>query len=241
MKVYGLVPARSGSKGLPDKNIKQVGGHPLMAYSIAYGNKLGLDDLIVSTDSKTYADIAVSYGATCPYLRGALASSDKAREEDILKDLNENLPKHGICLPDLWVWLKPTNPFRCISAGTKAIQILRDDLSIDSVRIVSESDMRLQKINKEGFLESIPREWLKEYSKMPRTSFPKAYAPFSQETFRHKLWLENGPRFLGDRIQPIIRPRITGFDVDDLDTFMLVQALIEMTPRHKFIEEFLHL
>ena len=66
MRVYALVPARSGSKGLPDKNIQDIGGHPLMAYAIAFGRELGIDRVIVSTDSERYAEIARIYGADCP-------------------------------------------------------------------------------------------------------------------------------------------------------------------------------
>jgi CMP-N,N'-diacetyllegionaminic acid synthase len=241
VKVYGLVPARSGSKGLPDKNILPVGGHPLMAYSIAYGKKLGLDALLVSTDSAKYAEIGRHYGAECPYLRGEEASSDSAREEDILSDLQKNLPSYGYAMPDLWVWLKPTNPFRSVLAGIEAIQILKEDPNIESVRIVSEADIRLQQINEQGYLESIPKQWVTKYSKMPRTAFPKAYLPYNQETFRHRCWLEHGTRFMGDRIKPIICSRLTGLDVDDAEGFRLVQALIESQPRHAHVAEYLHL
>ena len=96
MRVYALIPARSGSKGLPDKNIRPIDGHPLLAYSIAFGKKLPIDRVILSTNSITYREIATQYGAECPYLRGAKASSDTAMEEDILADLNENLPRCGI-------------------------------------------------------------------------------------------------------------------------------------------------
>ncbi len=241
MKTYGLVPARSGSKGLPDKNVLVVGGHPLLAYAITYGRKLDLDKVIVSTDSSKYADIALRYGAECPYLRGAKASSDAAREEDILEDLQNNLSNHGIEMPDLWVWLKPTNPFRSVQAGNEGIKILRDNAEVDSVRIVSEADMRLQKINRLGYLEPITSDWDRRFSKLPRDAFPKAYQPFNQEIFRHRLWRELGSRFMGDRIHPIVQPRITGLDIDDVDTFEIVKALIEANPRPKVVDRYIHI
>src|ERR1700761_2214287 len=104
LRVYALIPARSGSKGLPDKNVAEVDGHPLMAYSIAFGRRLDIDRVIVSTDADSYRAIALRYGAECPYLRGPRASGDEAREEDILADLAENLPRCGIPLPDIWIW-----------------------------------------------------------------------------------------------------------------------------------------
>ena len=68
--------------------------------------------MLVSTDSPKYQEIANTYGAECPYMRGPAASHDTAMEEDILADLEQNLPKHGIDIPDFWIWLKPTCPFR---------------------------------------------------------------------------------------------------------------------------------
>ncbi len=241
MKVYGLIPARAGSKGLPDKNIKKVGGHPLMAYAIAYGLRLNLDKLIVSTDSDKYAAIATQYGAECPYLRGPKASSDTAREEDILEELDGKLPILGIDLPDIWVWLKPTNPFRCLDAGRQAIEILSTDPEIDSVRVVSQADLRLQLINEKGFLEAVSSGWPDTLSKIPRTFLPAVYSPYNQEIFRHALWKKNGPRFMGEKIYPIVRPQITGIDIDDYDTFLLAKALIECTPRQEYIRRFTHL
>jgi len=80
MRAYAMIPARSGSKGVPDKNIKEIDGHPLLSYAVAFGLKLGVDKVIVSTDSQKYADIALSYGAEVPCLRSPEASGDGARE-----------------------------------------------------------------------------------------------------------------------------------------------------------------
>ena len=69
MKFIALIPARSGSKRLPDKNIKLLGGHPLIAYSIQAAIKSKLFDKVVcATDSKKYAEIAIKYGAEVPIL-----------------------------------------------------------------------------------------------------------------------------------------------------------------------------
>ena len=65
-----------------------------------------------------------------------------------------------IDIPDLWVWLKPTCPFRSVDAVEEAIQILRETPDANSVRIVSEADARVHRINKEGFLEPLLSEWI---------------------------------------------------------------------------------
>jgi CMP-N,N'-diacetyllegionaminic acid synthase len=241
MRTYALIPARSGSKGLPDKNILPIDGHPLLAFSIAFGKKLPIDRVIVSTDSSIYQKIATQYEVECPYLRGPKASSDSAMEEDILADLNENLPRCGIDVPDIWVWLKPTCPFRSVDAVEEAIQILRDTPDVDSVRIVSEADARVHRINKEGFLEPLLSEWDPRRSKMRRSEFPKVYQPFNLEVFRHSGWAEPGALFMGRRIRPIIRPRITGLDVDDRDGFDIIKSLIEARPRAEIVQKYTHL
>ena len=69
MKIYAIVPARSGSRGLPDKNIKVLAGKPLIAYSIDFAKRLGVDRIFCSTDSKEYACIAKTHGAEVPFLR----------------------------------------------------------------------------------------------------------------------------------------------------------------------------
>jgi CMP-N,N'-diacetyllegionaminic acid synthase len=240
-RIYALIPARSGSKGLPDKNILEIDGHPLIAYSISFAHKLGIDRVLVSTDSESYRTIALRYGAECPYLRGAEASTDTAREEDIIADLIQNFPRFGIPEPDLWVWLKPVNPFRSLASVHRALQLLQERDEIDSVRIVSEADARLHRINEVGFLEPYGPGWDRSISKMLRSKFPKVYQPYNLEVFRHRGWLEHDRKFMGERIVPIVEPKITGFDVDDRDTFEIVKALIEARPRPDVVTQHIHL
>ena len=90
MRVYSsLIPARSGSKGLPDKNIASNRRSSAFGVLDRFRKKLPIDRVIVSLNSNIYQRIATRYGAECPYLRGPKASSDIAMEEDILADLNE--------------------------------------------------------------------------------------------------------------------------------------------------------
>src|SRR5205085_5186030 len=122
------------------------------AYSIAFAHKLGVERIIVSTDSETYRNIALRYGGECPYLRGARASNDTANWHDILADLSANLPSLSIPLPDVWVSLKPVNPFRSLEAVRTAVEMLSERRDVDSVRIVSETDPRIHCVDEMGFL-----------------------------------------------------------------------------------------
>jgi hypothetical protein len=237
--VYAFVPARSGSKGLPDKNILPIDGHPLMAYSIAFGLALGIDRVIVSTDSERYADIARHYGADCPYLRGAAASSDTAMEEAIIADMAANLPGNGIPLPAIWLRLKPTNPFRRLDHALEAIEILKTRPEVDSVRHVNKAETRVQTINAAGFLEPLSSDWPAHRSVIRRSEFPIAYQVFNLDVLRHENWEKLGSAYMGRRAHPIVGEPITGMDINDQDDFDLVRALIEARPRPAVVERHL--
>ena len=86
MKIYSIIPARGGSKEVPKKNIKPLGGFPLMAYSII-ASKLSsrIERTIVSTDSQEIADIALSYGAEVPFLRPAEIAQDHSTDLELIQ------------------------------------------------------------------------------------------------------------------------------------------------------------
>lgn len=112
MAVLAIVPARSGSKGLKDKNIKKLAGHPLIYYSInaALESKV-FDEVMVSTDSEKYAEIAKECGAKVPFLRSKEMSSDTATSWDTVEEVLDKYEENGrrfdtVCL------LQPTSPLR---------------------------------------------------------------------------------------------------------------------------------
>lgn len=112
MKNIAIIPARSGSKGLPDKNIRELCGKPLIAYSIEAANKSGLfDEVFVSTDSEKYADIAKNCGASVPFLRSDKNAMDSSSSWDVVEEVLEKFETMGkefetFCL------LQPTSPLR---------------------------------------------------------------------------------------------------------------------------------
>ena len=86
MKNIAVIPARSGSKGLKDKNIKLLNHKPLMAYSIEAALQSGIYDCVhVSTDSRQYAEVAMEHGAEVPFLRSGELSSDLASTWDVMR------------------------------------------------------------------------------------------------------------------------------------------------------------
>ena len=112
MRSIAIIPARSGSKGLPDKNIKPLNGKPLLAYSIEAALASGMFDTVhVSTDSERYAGIARQYGADEPFLRSAETSSDTASSEDAIREVLRRYEEMGQRF-DAFMLLQPTSPLR---------------------------------------------------------------------------------------------------------------------------------
>ena len=116
--VVALVPARAGSKGVPNKNIRSLAGHPLLAYSVRAGVKAGnIDRVIVSTDSAEYADIAKRYGGEAPFLRPAPLAGDRSSDYEFIAHALDWMQQNEKRLPDLIVHLRPTTPLREASRG----------------------------------------------------------------------------------------------------------------------------
>ena len=108
-KILAIIPARSGSKGLKDKNIKMMNGKPLIAYTIEVAKKSKIfEDIIISTDSEKYAEIAKKYGGSVPYLRDKKLANDNAKSSDVILDILNKVEKKY----DSFIMLQPTSPLR---------------------------------------------------------------------------------------------------------------------------------
>ncbi|WP_394242610.1 acylneuraminate cytidylyltransferase family protein [Vibrio astriarenae] len=224
MLVYAIVPARSGSKGLPDKNIKLIDGNPLIYYSINFAKQLKLvDRVFCSTDSDIYADIASECGAEVPFLRSDYASRDTAMEQDILEDLRVKFKEHDIEEPDIIVWLRPTFVFRSSEDIEHAIETLKEDQGYTAARTVIEAENRLYQIEGDC-LEPAFDDMNK--SMMRRQDMPRNYKVFSTDVFRFK-GSEITDDFLGRKVFAIESNKICGLDIDDIVDFHVVKSLVE--------------
>jgi CMP-N,N'-diacetyllegionaminic acid synthase len=122
--IIALIPARAGSKGLPGKNIKQLLGKPLIAWSIGHAKKSKyVDKVIVSTDSRDIAKIALKYGAETPFIRPKTLATDKAKGIDVVTHAINRLEADGEKI-DLLVLLQPTSPLRAPEDVDEAVELL---------------------------------------------------------------------------------------------------------------------
>lgn len=159
MKNLAIIPARSGSKGLVDKNIKMLGDKPLMAYSVEAARESGMfDEIMVSTDSEEYARIAKESGASVPFLRSAKMSGDKAGSWDTVREVLENYKKLGkefdtVCL------LQPTSPLRTKKDIIGAYDLFEKKAAVAVVSVceMEHSPLWSNTLPKDGSLENFIR------------------------------------------------------------------------------------
>lgn len=126
MKRIAIIPARSGSKGLKDKNIKELNGKPLLAYSIeAALDSKQFDKVFVSTDSQIYADIAIQYGADASFLRSDKNSTDTAGSWDVVREVIDTFKSMGEEYDEIML-LQATSPLRTSEDIINAVELLKE-------------------------------------------------------------------------------------------------------------------
>ena len=136
--IVGLIPARAGSKRVPDKNIRPLAGHPVIAYTIAAALESAVfSDVIVSTDSEHYAKIAQYYGAEVPFMRPPELASDNSPDIEWVTYTLKKLEEAGRRY-DCFSILRPTNPFRLPSTVQRAWQAFLAEDGVDSLRAVEK-------------------------------------------------------------------------------------------------------
>lgn len=146
-KILGVITARGGSKGIPKKNIKNLGGKPLIAWTIeaARGSKL-LDRLIVSTDSEEIAEVARASGADVPFMRPAELAADKSKSVPViqhaLKWMKENKGEEFGAV----MILQPTSPFRTSEDIDESIKLLFETGADSVMSMVELTDFSLPKL-----------------------------------------------------------------------------------------------
>lgn len=234
MKIYAIIPARSGSKGLPDKNIRLLHGKPLMAYSIDFAKTLPVDRIFCSTDSERYAEIAKSHGAEVPFLRAESASSSTAMEQDILPDLYQQWEEHSIPQPDLLVWLRPTFVFRQQEDVVRCLDLLRQNPMLTAARTVCEAEGRLYRLEDTQLLPDF-NDFGK--SMIRRQDFGDRYKVFSTDVFRSDK-KNTGDDFLGRQVAGVVTNKLCGLDIDDLFDFQVVENIVKHNPDlvHAYID-----
>lgn len=139
MKKLAIIPARSGSKGMRDKNIRILAGIPLVGYTIKAAFESSIfDKIMVSTDSEKYAQIAKELGAEVPFLRSEVTSRDTSTSWDVVREVVDQYKEQG-CQFDSVTLLQPTSPLRDADDIIGAHKLF-DDKKANSIISVCEAE-----------------------------------------------------------------------------------------------------
>ena len=138
--VLAIIPARGGSKGLPGKNIKELCGKPLIAWTIEQAKSCSdIDRVVVSTDDENISEVAKKHGAEVPFIRSAELASDTASTIDVIFHTVEWFKKHEDYHHEYILLLQPTSPLRTVKDIERAIQTLKDK-NAQAIVSVCEAD-----------------------------------------------------------------------------------------------------
>jgi CMP-N-acetylneuraminic acid synthetase len=179
MKVLAIVPARSGSKSVPDKNVLSFRGRPLLAHSIEHGRRArNVDRVLVSTDSPRYREIALAEGAEAPFLRPAALAGDDSTDLEVFAHALEWLEAYEGYRPDTCVHLRPTYPTRKVEDVERAVALLAGDPAADCVRSVTlapQTPYKMWRLSEDGSLCPLLEGPPPEAHSLPRQLLPAVY------------------------------------------------------------------
>jgi len=219
-EVLALIPARSGSKSVPHKNIRNIDGKPMLVYSIEHAlSSKYINRVVVSTDSEEYAAIAREAGAEVPFIRPQEFATDTALDIDVFFHALTALQRETGYCPDLVVQLRPTYPIRDIDDIDKMIKMMLEDDSIDSVRSVApakEIAHKMWYLSDDGLMEPILKDIPEAYN-MPRQQLPVImYQNACIDVMRSRVILEehsmSGKKIAGYQMS-------RNFDIDTEEEF----------------------
>lgn len=227
MKRIAIIPARSGSKGLKDKNIKDLNGKPLLAYSIEAAIESNMfDKVFVSTDSQKYADIAMKYGADASFLRSEQNSSDTAGSWDVVREVIEVLKHKGEEYEEIML-LQATSPFRDSDDIVHAIDLLheREGNAVVSLTECDHSPLWCNTLPENGSMDCFDRV---EYKDLPRQALPTYYRYNGAIYLVTNKELQNKEHMLEKGCYAYIMPQIRSIDIDTALDFLIAETIMKV-------------
>jgi N-acylneuraminate cytidylyltransferase/CMP-N,N'-diacetyllegionaminic acid synthase len=221
-----LIPARGGSKSIPEKNIAQVGGKPLIAWTIlAACAAPGIERVVVSTDSPRIAQVAAEYGAEVPFLRPAELAQDDTPSMDVLVHALFWLEQEQAYLPDYVALLQPTSPLRTATDISTAIRLAREKNAscVIGVCPVSQHPFWMQTISQDGLL--LP--YLQTEKITRRQDLPSLFVPNGAIYLAQREWILEKRSFYSDQIYAYVMPPERSIDIDEPWELKLVDLILQ--------------
>ena len=222
-----FIPARSGSKRVPNKNIKPLGGHPMLAYTVRAAIDSGVFDAVIcATDSEQYADVARYYGAEVPFLRSSEISGDKSPDIEWVVWVLNALKEQGRDY-EIFSILRPTSPFRLPETIQRAWKLFTQDNSADSLRAIEKCKQHPGKmwvIRGQRMLPVMPfTNGNTPWHSSQYAALPEIYAQdASLELAWSRVPLESGS-IAGEAIIPFVSQGLEGFDINEPEDWLLAE------------------
>lgn len=223
--IYGIIPARSGSKGVSGKNIKLLGGYPLIAYAIAAAKMAkNISRTIVSTDSAEIASIARKYGAEAPFLRPVEFSGDKSPDIDFVLHAINWFQENEKKALDYFVHLRPTTPLREPAIIDQAIQEIINCAEATSLRSghpAAESPFKWFFRDEQGYFKGLLSGYSNDQINAPRQSFATVYIPDGYVDVLKVSFIRDSHSLYGNKMIGFISPVCT--EVDTIKGFEFLE------------------
>ena len=224
-KFLAIIPARGGSKSIPNKNIMTICGKPLIAYTIDAGKKSKyIDEIIVSTDSDVIKVIAQQYGAKVPFLRPESLSNDTSKSIDVVMHAIDFYKKNNVSF-DYVILLQPTSPLRTFEHLDKAIEKLieSNSTSLVSVCEADENPVLMRSIENEKLKEVISFEG----TNLRRQDLPTFYIFNGALYINSNEMLINKKKFIDENTIPYVMDKESSIDIDTILDARLVELIIK--------------
>ena len=233
-KILGIITARGGSKGVPGKNIKLLGGKPLIAYSIEAAQKSGVfDRVILTTDDLKIVEVAKKYGCEVPFMRPAELAGDAVQHLPVLRHAVQWLKDNEGYSPDYCMTLQPTSPFRQPEHIRQAVDIIIKT-GADSVLGVSEipghfSPHKAMTINENGKLTLFNGNPVKKRTMRRQDLLPCYFSNGTLYLYKtDNLFRDEGPAaFFGDDVRACVMDAKYSIDIDTPDDWELAERILQ--------------
>lgn len=221
-KILGIIPARGGSKGVPRKNIRNLAGKPLIAWTIETAKESRyIDTCIVSTEDEEIKTVSEAWGGYCPFLRPEDLAQDDTPSVDVVLHVIDEMPDY-----DYIVLLQTTSPLRSTEDIDECIKFCfqHESKSCVSVTEAERSPFYMYKIDEDAVMHSILDV---DYDSMyQRQKLPKVYQLNGAVYVVDVNFVRKYKRLLGCGMTGYIMPQERSHDIDSVMDFMIVERII---------------
>jgi len=225
-----LIPARSGSKRVTGKNVRLLGGHPMLAYTIAAARESGVfESVIVSTESEDIAAIARRYGAEVPFLRPAEFAGDTSPDIEWLDYTLAELGQRGRTW-DCFSLLRPTSPFRTAETIRRAWALFTSQQGVDSLRAVEKCAQHPGKmwiVRGARMFPLLPfGPETQPWHSTPYQALPPVYVQNASLEIAWTRVVRERRSIAGDVLVPFLTEGYEGFDINDAFDWIVAERLL---------------